>query len=68
MCMSKDDGQFGRHVQIQPWSWDWHLAAGTRRLVLVRLAAIDGVGGNTGVKPQHQLRHLPTTALSLTVV
>ncbi len=24
----------------------------------VRLAAIDGVGGDTGVKPQHRLRHL----------
>ncbi len=23
-----------------------------------RLAAIDGVGGDTGVKPQHRLRHL----------
>ncbi len=24
-----------------------------------RLAAIDGVGGDTGVKPEHRLRHLP---------
>ncbi len=24
----------------------------------IRLAAIDGVGGDTGVKPQHRLRHL----------
>ncbi len=29
-----------------------------------RLAAIDGVGGDTGVKPQHRLRHLPTAAPS----
>ncbi len=29
------------------------------------LAGIDGVGGDTGVKPQHRLRHL---AQSLTVI
>ncbi len=29
------------------------------------LAAIDGVGGDTGVKPQHRLRHFPTAAPSL---
>ncbi len=29
-----------------------------------RLAAIDTVGGDTGVKPQHWLRHLPTVAPS----
>ncbi len=28
--------------------------------VISRLAATDGVGGDTGVKPQHQLRNLPT--------
>ncbi len=33
-----------------------------------RLAAIDGVGGDTGVKPQHRLRHLPTAAPSLIVI
>ncbi len=33
-----------------------------------RLAAIDGVGSDTGVKPQHRLRHLPTAAPSLTVI
>ncbi len=27
--------------------------------ILNRLAAIDGVGGDTGVKTQHQLRHFP---------
>ncbi len=32
-----------------------------------RLAAIDGVCGDTGVKSQHRLRHLPTAAPSLTV-
>ncbi len=30
----------------------------TRNASLTRLAAIDGVGGDTGVKPQHRLRHL----------
>ncbi len=41
-----------------------------KKLMCVRLAAIDGVGGNTGVKPQHPLRHLPTASLapSLTII
>ncbi len=38
------------------------------KCILSRLAAIDGVGGDTGVKSQHRLRHLPTAAPSLTVV
>ncbi len=38
------------------------------RYIPSRLAAIDGVGGDTGVKPQHRLRHLPTAAPSLTVI
>ncbi len=33
-----------------------------------RLAAIDGVGGDTVIKLQHQLRHLPTAAPSPTIV
>ncbi len=38
------------------------------QIACIRLAAIDGVGGDTGVKPQHRLRHLPTAAPSLTVI
>ncbi len=30
----------------------------------LRLVVIDGVGGDTGVKSQHRLRHLPTAAPS----
>ncbi len=33
----------------------------------LRLVAIDGVGGDTGVKSQHRLRHLPTVAPSPTM-
>ncbi len=41
--------------------YDLHL----KTLVMqTRLAVMDGVGGDTGVKPQHQLHHLPTTAPS----
>ncbi len=29
---------------------------------------IDGVGGDTGDKPQHRLHHLPTAAPHLTVI
>ncbi len=36
--------------------------------IITRLAAIDGVGGDTGVKPQHRLRHVPTAAPSLTII
>ncbi len=32
------------------------------------LRAIDGVGGDTTVKPQHWLHHLPTAAQSLTII
>ncbi len=32
----------------------------------LRLVAIDGVGGDTGVKSQHLLSHLPTVAPSPT--
>ncbi len=34
----------------------------------LRLVVIDGVGSDTGVKSQHRLRHLPTAALSPTIV
>ncbi len=34
----------------------------------LRLVVIDGVGGDTGVKSQHRLRHLPTAAPSPTMV
>ncbi len=34
----------------------------------LRLVAIDGVGGDTGVKSQHRLCHLPTAAPSPTIV
>ncbi len=37
-------------------------------LLTSRLAAIEGVSGDTGVKPQHRLNHLPTAAPSLTVI
>lgn len=33
----------------------------------IRLAVIVSVGAVTGVKPQHQLHHLPTAALASTV-
>ncbi len=33
----------------------------------LRLVVIDGVGGDTGVKSQHRLRHLPTAAPSPTM-
>ncbi len=39
-----------------------------RKQAATRLAAIDCVGGDTGVKPQHRLRHLHTAAPSLTVI
>ncbi len=34
----------------------------------LRRVVIDGVGGDTGVKSQHRLRHLPTAAPSPTIV
>ncbi len=34
----------------------------------LRLVVIDGVGGDTGVKSQHRLPHLPTAAPSPTIV
>ncbi len=35
-----------------------HVSGPTHSRNHTRLAAIDGVGGDTGVKPQHRLRHL----------
>ncbi len=32
--------------------------------LVTRLAAIDGVGGDNGVKPQHRLRHCGTVPQS----
>ncbi len=39
-----------------------------QELMQLRLVVIDGVGGDTGVKSQHLLGHLPTAAPSPTIV
>ncbi len=44
----------------------WKTEDGLKQGPASRLATIDGDDGNTGVKPQHLLLHLPTVAPSLT--